>query len=80
VEIGLSPIRTDEGTLVLSVVIDITERKQSAQLIEKKAQELERSNRELDEFAHVVSHDLKAPLRGISSSAWIADDCVRSSG
>jgi signal transduction histidine kinase len=37
--------------------------------------ELERSNRALDEFAHAVSHDLKAPLRSIGNSAqWLADD------
>jgi len=76
VEIGLNPIRTEEGVFVLSSIVDITERKRSERLIQEKTQELERSNRELDEFAHVVSHDLKAPLRGISSLAtWIEEDC-----
>jgi signal transduction histidine kinase len=36
---------------------------------------LERKNQELDQFAHIVSHDLKAPLRGIDNVVtWIEED------
>jgi PAS domain S-box-containing protein len=43
--------------------------------LEARAQELMLVNRELSDFAHVVSHDLKAPLRGIGSLAnWLQQD------
>ena len=44
------------------------------ELVEQR-RELERSNRALDEFAHAVSHDLKAPLRSVANYArWIEED------
>jgi signal transduction histidine kinase len=48
---------------------------QLARTVQEQNEELERSNQALDEFAHAVSHDLKAPLRSISRYAeWIEED------
>lgn len=55
--------------------IDISKIKNAEQESIEHAQNLEKINKELDQFAYVVSHDLKAPLRAINNlSEWIQED------
>ena len=75
VEIGLTPVNLEHGIEVITGIRDLTADKHASRLLQERATELERSNKDLDEFAYVASHDLKAPLRGINQlAAYIEKD------
>jgi len=65
VEISLSPLETEEGTLVSSAIRDITDRKRFERELQQKNHELEAANQELEAFSYSVSHDLRAPIRAM---------------
>jgi protein-histidine pros-kinase len=65
IEISLSPIETEEGTLVSSAIRDITERKRIERALQEKNAELERANQAKDRFLATMSHELRTPLNAI---------------
>ncbi|MBA7703175.1 Adaptive-response sensory-kinase SasA [subsurface metagenome] len=77
VEIRTFPVRIGNQTLGLGIARDITERKKSELSQNELIKKVDKINRELNDFASIVSHDLKAPLRGIKTLAnWILADCA----
>jgi len=65
IEISLSPLETEEGTLVSSAIRDITERKRFEAELQQKNIELAAANQAKDRFLASMSHELRTPLNGI---------------
>jgi PAS domain S-box-containing protein len=65
-ELSVSELDTESGRIFTGMVHDISDRKRAEE-------DLKRSNEELEQFAYVASHDLKEPLRMISSYLQIIE-------
>jgi PAS domain S-box-containing protein len=56
---------------VISLGLDITERRRAEDKLQKLTEDLERSNEDLQQFAYIASHDLQSPLRTIQGFAQL---------
>jgi PAS domain S-box-containing protein len=75
IDLSISQFTSGDGRHFSGIIRDITLRKEAELELAKYTHALERSNKELDDFAYIASHDLKEPLRGIHNhSRFLLED------
>jgi len=84
VDVRVALLKVSGKTVIQTIASDITERKQAEREREDLFQELEeinsklqQSNKELQDFAYIASHDLREPLRKISSFGALLQDSLK---
>lgn len=75
---GVPVVKNGRVPHIKGIFQDITKEKAAERKLKEYTGDLERINKELDQFAYIVSHDLKAPLRAINNlSMWIEEDIAQ---
>ncbi|MBO9702951.1 MAG: PAS domain S-box protein [Sporocytophaga sp.] len=81
VDVNAALINEHEPSLgYVGIVVDITKEIESKRELEGTLITLEKSNKALDNFAYVVSHDLKAPLKSIAAMINFIEDDLKAGG
>jgi PAS domain S-box-containing protein len=74
-DVSVTPLENGDGDVTGRVLLihDVTDREQRKQKLEERTTELERQNEQLDDFASIVSHDLRNPLNVAKGSIDLAE-------
>ncbi|WP_185965576.1 sensor histidine kinase [Flavobacterium zepuense] len=74
IELILTPVKTEEGSVVMASVSDISLRKQQEKIIRDQVIELQVKNQELEHVNYIASHDLQEPLRTVSNYITLLEE------